>query len=91
MEFLLYALIGLTLLGLASLAVVEGGYLLGRMYSRLSFWCRYRYLFWSSARQVRALKRRYGRRDTSRPFGSLRFTRSRYEELSAGTDEAENE
>ncbi len=81
MDFLLASFIGLTLLGLASLALVEGGYLLGRIYSRLLYWSRYRYLSWSSGRQMRALKRRYGPR-TSRPsLGQLRVTRTREKEL----------
>ena len=83
MEFLLAAIVGLMLLGLASLLLVEGGFLIVRTYGRLSYWLRYRYPSWRSGRQVRALKRRYGStRDRSRPFGALRFTKSRAEEFS---------
>lgn len=81
MEFLAVSLLALILLGLSTVAVVEAGYLLGRMYSRVSFWFRYRHLLWSSQRQVNALKRAYGRRGKSPRLGALRFTRSRSEEF----------
>jgi hypothetical protein len=76
MEFLFWTLVGLASLGLASFALVEGAYLLGRTYSRCSYWLDYHYRSWRSGRQVAALKRRYGRPGTL-PLGSLRFTRSR--------------
>jgi hypothetical protein len=81
MGFLQTALAGLILLGLASVAVVEASCLIGRTYSQCYYWLRYRYPSWRSARQVRALKRRYGRARESVPFGRLRSTRSRAQEL----------
>lgn len=92
MEFLLMSFAGLILLALASLLVVEAGFLIARIYSRLSFWFRYHYLSWSSLRQVNALKRRYGRRDRLRPsLGRLRFTRTRAEQFGDGPPEAREE
>jgi hypothetical protein len=91
MEFFLMAIVGFLLLALASVILVEGALAIGRIYSRLSFWFRYRHLSWRSGRQVAALKRRFGRRDRSRPsLGQLRFTQSRarnLEELSNGPPE----
>lgn len=84
MEFLLACLVGLMLLGLASLLVVEGGFLIARTYARLSYWLRYRYPSWRSGRQVRALKRRYGSTKGPAPLGALRFTRTRAEQFADG-------
>lgn len=83
MEFLLACLVGFLFLGLASVAIVEGGYLLAHWYSRLRFWFSYRYRFWQSERQIRSLKRRYGHRISPRSWslGQLRVTRSRESEF----------
>ena len=90
MEFLYAALIGLILLGLASFVIVETGFHIVRIYSRLSYWFRYHYLSWESERQVSALKRRYGSTKGPVPFGRLRFTRSRasdFDRESSGIEE----
>jgi hypothetical protein len=85
MEFLAAALLGLILLGICSVAIVEGAYLSARIYSRLSRWLRWEFLLWDSGRQVRALKRRYGpAKEKSPRLGALRFTRSRAEEFGTG-------
>jgi len=76
-EFLFWSFVGLASLALASFIIVEGGFLIARIYSRSAYWLRYQYPSWRSARQVADLKRRYSHRGKSPRLGALRFTKHR--------------
>jgi hypothetical protein len=85
MEFLAYSILGLIFLFFASVALVEGAYLLTRFCSRVSFWFRYRYPTWRSGRYVARLKRKPAGLGTLRPsLGQLRFTKHRAEQFKDG-------
>ena len=85
MEFLIVALLGLAFLTLGTIALVEAGFAMARLWSYWSFRWHWHQSLRRSGRGVRALKRRYGLPGTL-PLGSLRFTRSRARDFDGPPD-----
>ena len=90
MEFLIVALLGLAFLTLGTIALVEAGFAMARLWSYWSFRWHWHQSLRRSGRGVRALKRRYGPATGGpRPsLGQLRVTKSRLASFGDGPPEA---
>ena len=86
MEFILVTLAGLAFLGLSSLALVEGAYLLARLWARLSFWWHSRRLSLRHARFASGSMKAYALDRVPSPLGQLRFTKSRARDFDGPPD-----
>lgn len=81
MEFLAYSILGLIALFILSLGIVEAGYLVHTLYSRLYSWWRFGRPMRRSGRGVKRLTRVYRRGVAQSRLGTLRVTQSRARSL----------